>query len=244
MYRTASRLANSIAKRLFWRYHLDEARTLIRQLRRELTTTEMLMALPVVFRGKGHYRSLDLKQNMNELLGLVREVEQLELSTVCEIGTLKGGTLFIWCQLARPDATVFSIDLPGGEFGGGYSERSLPLFDAFTKDGQRLECLRGDSHAEETRQDFASRLGERRLDFLFIDGDHTYDGVRQDFEMYAPYVRPGGIVAFHDILPRPELPEIEVWRFWEELKQSHRHREFIEHDKGSRSIGIGLVHID
>jgi hypothetical protein len=39
---------------------------------------------------------------------------------------------------------------------------------------------------------------------LFIDGDHTYEGVRRDFEMYSPLVRKGGIIAFHDIYPGPE----------------------------------------
>jgi predicted O-methyltransferase YrrM len=37
-------------------------------------------------------------------------------------------------------------------------------------------------------------------DFLFIDGDHTYQGVKQDFQMYSPLVKKGGIVAFHDIV--------------------------------------------
>jgi predicted O-methyltransferase YrrM len=43
----------------------------------------------------------------------------------------------------------------------------------------------------------------KRLDFLFIDGDHTYEGVKQDFEMYTPLVRKGGLVAMHDIVPPP-----------------------------------------
>jgi len=51
------------------------------------------------------------------------------------------------------------------------------------------------------------RLGgfsEAKLDFLFIGGDHTYEGVRMDFEMYSPLVRSCGIVVFHDIVPGPE----------------------------------------
>jgi len=43
----------------------------------------------------------------------------------------------------------------------------------------------------------------KRGDFLFIDGDHTYEGVEGDFEMYSPLVRRGGIIAFHDIVPGP-----------------------------------------
>jgi hypothetical protein len=52
---------------------------------------------------------------------------------------------------------------------------------------------------------------------LFIDGDHTYDGVRQDYEMYAPLVRPGGLVGFHDICQHPSMPFVQVNRFWATL---------------------------
>jgi predicted O-methyltransferase YrrM len=46
-------------------------------------------------------------------------------------------------------------------------------------------------------------LNEQNLDFLFIDGDHTYKGVKEDFEMYSPLVRKGGVIAFHDITKHP-----------------------------------------
>jgi len=42
-------------------------------------------------------------------------------------------------------------------------------------------------------------LGSRKLDFLFIDGDHSYEGVRRDFEMYSPLVREGGIICMQCI---------------------------------------------
>jgi cephalosporin hydroxylase len=242
LLRAIGRIRNSIAKRLLWRIHLAEAKARIELYKRELTTLEMLMAVPVMFRGKGFYRSLELKQNMDELLGLARVLQQVELNTVCEIGTFKGGTLFLWCQLAADDADVFSIDLPRGEFGGGCNERCLPFFDAFRKPGQRLDCIRGDSHSREIREQFTSKLAGRELDFLFIDGDHSYAGVGQDYEEYAPMVRSGGIIAFHDILPRADQPDIEVWRFWGEIKHHHRHREFIESGDQRRRIGIGLVY--
>jgi predicted O-methyltransferase YrrM len=44
-------------------------------------------------------------------------------------------------------------------------------------------------------------LKGRKVDFLFIDADHSYEGVKKDFEMYSPLVRKGGIIAFHDIIP-------------------------------------------
>ena len=50
----------------------------------------------------------------------------------------------------------------------------------------------------------AQKLGGAELDFLFIDGDHSYAGVKQDFEKYSGYVKRGGLIAFHDI--RPQAP--------------------------------------
>jgi predicted O-methyltransferase YrrM len=48
-------------------------------------------------------------------------------------------------------------------------------------------------------------------DLVFIDGDHTYESVSADWENYSPMVAPGGIVAFHDILPRPGYGVFQVW---------------------------------
>jgi hypothetical protein len=243
LLRPLNRLGRSLGKRLFWRQHLDEARQIIQAMIRELPTVEMMLTIPAHFRGQGYYRTLELKQNMIELLGLVNVLRGHKLECVCEIGTFRGGTLFIWCRLAAPDAKIFSIDLPGGAYGGGYTERSVPFFESFCKPGQTLCCLRGDSHQAKLREEFARALNGRQLDFLFIDGDHTYAGVRQDFDDYSPFVRTGGLVAFHDVAPRPDEPTIQVDRFWNELKAAHPHAEFIETSPERRQIGLGLIYL-
>ncbi len=237
-------MQHSLAKRLLWREHLAEAQAEMARLRRELPTDEMMMAIPFLFQGKGYFRTLKLKQNMTELLGLVKAIREIPLRRVCEIGTFKGGTLFIWCQLAEPDAHVISVDLPGGQFGGGYSEKSLPFFQSFRQPDQRLDCIRGSSHDPAIREEFERALGGEELDFLFIDGDHSYEGVKKDFEFYSPFVRKGGFVAFHDIHHRPQQPDIEVHRFWDELKRDHRCEEFIETGTERRAIGLGLLRKD
>jgi predicted O-methyltransferase YrrM len=43
-----------------------------------------------------------------------------------------------------------------------------------------------------------SKGWERPIGLLWLDGDHTVEGVRRDFESWEPYLRPGGVVAFHD----------------------------------------------
>src|SRR5260370_32225808 len=98
---------------------------------------------------------------------------------------------------ACPDARLMSIDLPGGRFGAGYEPESLPLLRALPLKGQDLSLVRANSHHSRTREQVVQWMGGDQLDFVLIDGDHSYDGVRTDFEMYARYVRPGGFVAFH-----------------------------------------------
>lgn len=157
---------------------------------------------------------------------------------VLEIGTANGGTLFLFTRVAAPDALVISLDLPSGRFGGGYPAWKAPLYRAFARGTQRIELLRGDSHAPDAVAGVTRLLGGRPLDLLFIDGDHAYDGVRSDFEMYAPFVRPGGLVAFHDIVPGPDGDVGGVPRFWRELKAGRRTNEIVA-DWNQGGFGIG-----
>jgi predicted O-methyltransferase YrrM len=169
-------------------------------------------------------------QKMRELTPLVSLLKRRKLYTVIEIGTMKGGTLWLWCQLAMADAVVISVDLPDGEFGGGYKAKDIKRFRAYAQAEQSLHFIRKDSHRRETKNEVAKKLNGRAVDLVFIDGDHRHRGVQKDFEMYAPFVRNGGIVLFHDILPHPKVPICGVYRFWSEIKVHFKHREFIEED--------------
>jgi predicted O-methyltransferase YrrM len=64
---------------------------------------------------------------------------------------------------------------------------------------QTVHAVHGDSHEAEMLHRLCGALDHRPIDLLFIDGDHTYDGVRSDYSMYSPLVRRGGLIAFHDI---------------------------------------------
>ena len=175
----------------------------------------------------------------DEIVKLVDDVRKLEPKRVVEIGTSMGGTLYLWTRLAQADATIISADLPGGKFGGGYSPLRTPLYQSFARAQQKLHLLRVDSHEKATLEQVKQLLGGEPIDFLFIDGDHTYEGVKQDWEMYSPLVRPGGLVAFHDIAMNYD--DTQVKRFWDELTPLVRHREYAYHPKGF--YGIGVVEI-
>ena len=179
-------------------------------------------------------------QMRSELVEYARIVAELRPRAALEIGTFRGGTLFIHSRLATPDATLISIDLPGSLLGKIWRWGHTPIFNRFTQNGQTLRLLRADSHSKETLMTVSKFLNGRQLDLLFVDGDHSYTGVRADFEMYAPFVRPGGVVAFHDIAMQP-LPN-EVARFWNEIKPSYRHKEIL-HSTAKDAMGIGVIEL-
>ncbi len=169
-------------------------------------------------------RPMQIKSELRKLLTIV---EALKPSRVLEIGTSYGGVLFLLSQISNSDAMVMSIDLPGGRFGGGYPNWKVNFYKSFKKTQQSLHLLREDSHSSETLNHVKNILKDERLDFCFIDGDHTYEGVKKDFEMYSQIVKPDGVIAFHDIALPPETGS-GVSRFWNEVKKSHRHLELIE----------------
>lgn len=58
-----------------------------------------------------------------------------------------------------------------------------------------------ESDSKDAASNFDSWLGSNEIDLLFIDGDHSIDGCKSDFELYAPRVAVGGYIIFHDIFP-------------------------------------------
>jgi predicted O-methyltransferase YrrM len=173
-------------------------------------------------------RPVLMGQVRSEILQLGRIVQELAPRRSLELGTNYGGTLLLLCRISPPGAKIISVDLPKGRFGGGYPRRKIPLFSKFPRAGRQLHLVRGDSHALGTRERILGILKGEPLDYLFIDADHTYAGVRRDFEMYSPLVRSGGIVVFHDIVSHRRETECEVEKFWNEIKRQYRHLEIVE----------------
>ena len=177
-------------------------------------------------------------QVRSEITSLAELVKKLKPKTVLEIGTAEGGTLFLFSRLADPRAKIISIDLPGGKFGGGYPKWKINLYKSFSLSSQKLYLLRENSHSASALKHVKEIIGTAPIDFLFIDGDHTYEGVKKDFEMYSLLVKEGGIIAFHDIAEHPPEKNCDVRRFWEEIKKEDS-EEFIE-NPNQKWAGIGV----
>ena len=223
----------------------------LRRGRRELRSLEGLFEFVNGFNFRGI--AITSWQKKPEIVSLLRLLECEQPRTVVEIGTATGGTLFMLTQIAPADATIISVDLPGGRLGGEMSSERhrYPLWRArlyrgFARDQQTVHVIRADSHDPSTVEAVGRRLPEAKIDFLFIDGDHSYGGVRRDFELYSPLVRKGGVVAFHDIVPggpgkQGDPGDVPV--FWEKVKARHAvEAEFVE-DWEWGSCGIGIIRL-
>ncbi|MCX5714987.1 MAG: class I SAM-dependent methyltransferase [Candidatus Omnitrophica bacterium] len=181
-------------------------------------------------------------QVRDEILDFSKMLEKEKPRSILEIGTAGGGSMFLFLQAASDDACLITIDLPGGSFGGGYPRWRVVLYKLFARYKQRIYLIRGDSHSLTTFQRVKRFLAGRMVDVLFIDGDHSYEGVKNDFELYRSLVKKGGIIAFHDIVPG--LPALVggVPQFWNQIKPRFQHTEIIK-DVNQGGCGIGIIHI-
>lgn len=182
--------------------------------------------------------AIQSQQIRSEFLELAEMVKAQNCTYLMEIGTFRGGTLFVFSQLAVPRATVISLDFHLSFLGKVYGALQKRLLRKFVRNGKSLFLLRQNSHLPETLNVVRQILNGNELDFLFIDGDHSYDGAREDFMMYSPLVREGGLIAFHDVAESGGSREVH--RLWQELKPSYAHEEFI-HRTGSSAMGIGVL---
>ena len=85
-------------------------------------------------------------------------------------------------------------------------------------------------------------LKDKKVDLLFIDGDHTYDGIKNDYLIYNKFVKKGGFIVFHDIKNTDYHKSVNcnVDIFWDELKKLIN-TNFIEYCSDDHWGGIGIM---
>lgn len=160
--------------------------------------------------------------------------------SVLEIGSARGGALYAFARCAAPDAVICSID-----WADELEEPcvSAEVLKSYCQPGQRTAMLRANSQLDETR-DLAKDACPDGYDFLFIDGDHRLESVARDHELYAPLVRPGGLVGLHDVM-EPSVRKIdnqrptEVDLFWGPLEKPGEVWEFSDYSDTTFG-GIGV----
>ena len=224
-----------------WR-RVNDYRELSRQLRMLKATCSSLGDLDGVYEALRIYPEFKTDQKRQEIIPLLKLLVDRRPRFICEIGTSFGGTLFQLARVSHPEAKIISIDC-------GLSVVRSKVHARMGNNSQRIFCLRFDSGASDTIQKVHAILGTNKLDFLLIDGDHSYDGVSKDFKNYSPFVRKGGLIAFHDILPDYKTKlgiDTGNWtggvpQFWQELKANYDTEELLE-DSNQDGYGLGLIH--
>jgi cephalosporin hydroxylase len=185
--------------------------------------------------------ALGMIQMREEISALVDLVRSIQPKNIMEIGSETGGTFYLWCQLTALGGLKVSLDLPSGASGSGQFDNPRALAarcDLFRSWSPRVRVITGDSHNPEIRHQVLRALDGELLDFLFIDGDHSYLGVKADWKDYRSLVRPGGLVAFHDIrdCEHHRIRGCFVHDFWLELEGAKR--ELVDPDGYWGGIGV------
>lgn len=136
------------------------------------------------------------QQKAGEFAVLLALAASLDPAVIVEVGCFAGGTLWAWTHLAP---TVIGVDL---------AAPTPPV-------SPQVTMVVGDSHDPATLAELEQVLGGRQVDVLFVDGDHSEAGVRADVQTYGPLVRPGGLIALHDVLPHVGS---DVARYWQQVQ--------------------------
>jgi len=199
----------------------------------------------------------DARRRLQELrtMGITMHQEPAELMAVydrahlagnhlnyVEIGVAQGGTLWMGAMGVKPGGLVIGVD--------NYCEVGEPDRQQALKVVRRLEETHEvkfltDKPSGELVEEVRELVGPRGIDHLHIDADHTYEGVKRDFELYSPLMRKDGLVQLHDInlYQQSWFGAAGVHRLWAELVQQYPGR-FMEliHKRGPHgTFGIGLL---
>jgi cephalosporin hydroxylase len=184
-------------------------------------------------------RKLNLPHDKAELRWLFEHVQASGAQALVEIGSRYGSGLFILTQALPPGSTVVSVDLPGGPHGRrGSLEVLRGMIGELNADGYHAHLIVGDSHAPAIVAEVEASTPNRPC-AVFIDGDHSYEGVRSDWLAY--HALPGlRLVMFHDTCGRLARSPVEVPRLFGELGEAgYRTESYVD----TGEYGVGVVHM-
>lgn len=164
-------------------------------------------------------------------------VQEVSPKILVELGTHSGNSYFSLCQSvakAGISTKCYAVDTwQGDEHAGQYSD------EIFTQVNEHNQSQYA-GFSRLLRMNFDESVNyftDESIELLHIDGLHTYEAVRHDFETWLPKLAPGAIVLFHDTNVRER--DFGVWKFWEELQALYPcNLEFVH------SNGLGVLQLN
>ena len=163
-------------------------------------------------------------------------VRNLRPRRLVELGVCLGTSFFAFCQAVKDgglDTELVAVDTWEGDehtgfYGPGYLEQFNEVWRARFP---RLAVRQVKRPFDEAR----AEVKDASVDILHLDGCHTYEAARHDYETWTGSVREGGVILFHDIAVRNRDRGFGVYRLWEELKAGFPTAEF------AQSFGLGVL---
>jgi hypothetical protein len=173
-------------------------------------------------------------QQPNELARFIGLIQGCR--SYLEIGARQGDTFYEVCKAIQPEKAL-AVDLPFGPWGTDSELDLTRAVDLLRADGIDARCIFGSSQDPSIIK-YVWEFGP--FDCVLIDGDHRYEGVRQDYEHFACPV-----TAFHDICSEGFIKgdmKFGVAEFWREIRGD----SFIEiiDPSDNRPMGIGVLNED
>ena len=158
-------------------------------------------------------------------------VSALRPSLIVELGVFTGGSFSTFCQAALfldlPTIVVGIDHFQGDASAHGLDDSAIANIARFLPAYPNARLIR--LPFDEAVTDF---VGES-INLLHIDGNHSYESVKHDYETWLPKLAPEGVVLFHDTTEFAE--GFGVHRFWAELGALHPSFEFIH------AHGLGVL---
>lgn len=164
-------------------------------------------------------------------------IERTTPRLVVELGTFSGTSYLAFCEAVKAlqcSTSCFAVDTWRGDLHGGYYGE-----DVYRTFVEYHDC-RYASFSRLIRSTFDDAVGQFEdgsIDLLHIDGLHTYEAVRHDFETWRPKLSSRATALFHDTAARHS--DFGVYRFWDELSAAHAESFQFMHCYGLGVLGVG-----
>lgn len=162
-------------------------------------------------------------------------VSNIKPKLIVELGTHKGNSLFSFAQAIKDNklkTKLYGIDTWEGDKQAGYYgdcvyQEFIDIKNKYYKDVDIVPMRM-------LFDDALPLFKDNSIDILHIDGLHTYEAVKHDFDNWLPKVnKKNGIILFHDICEKKD--DFGVYKFWDELQKKYNTLSF------SHYHGLGVI---
>ena len=160
-------------------------------------------------------------------------IRNIKPKTIVELGTERGTSFFAMCQAVKDgkiQSSLTAIDIwIGDKHTGFYGDN---VYKDFNINRRKFYSTIKTKAVKKLFDDAVGDFKDSSIDLLHIDGLHTYEEVKHDYQNWSGKVKPGGIIIFHDIAEK--MKDYGVWKLWDELKSEYNTVEF----KHCHGLGI------